>query len=66
MSGSERLTLTVTETAQTLNVSRPTVYRLIERTDFPALRIGKRVLISRAGLREWIAQQAGKEAGDDD
>lgn len=66
MSSSERLTLTVTETAQTLNVSRPTVYRLIERTDFPALRIGRRVLVSRAGLRDWIARQAGKESGADE
>lgn len=61
-----KMTLTIAETAQTLNVSRPTVYRLIERKDFPALRIGKRVLVSRSGLSEWISRQAGKEAGADE
>ena len=66
MTSTERMTLTISETARELNLSRPTVYRLIEREDFPALRVGKRVLVSRSGLRDWIARQAGKEAGADE
>ena len=66
MANEKKLTLTVSEAAQELNVSRPTVYRLIERSDFPSLRIGKRVLISRIGLRDWIARQAGEEAQADE
>ena len=66
MANEKKLTLTVSEAAQELNVSRPTVYRLIERSDFPSLRIGKRVLISRIGLRDWIARQAGEEARTDE
>ena len=66
MTSTERMTLTISETARELNLSRPTVYRLLERKDFPSLRVGKRVLVSRAGLRAWIERQAGKEAGADE
>jgi excisionase family DNA binding protein len=53
----EKLTLTIAETATALGVSRPTVYKLIHRDDFPSFRIGSRVVISRSGLEEWIAAQ---------
>jgi len=57
-----KLTLSISEAAALLGVSRPTVYNLIKRDDFPAFPIGRRVLISRAGLAEWIEAQARKEA----
>lgn len=62
----DRVTLTVTETAAALGVSRPTVYQLIKRADFPVLRIGGRTLIYADGLRAWVATQAGgeKSAGE--
>lgn len=60
----DRVTLTVTETAAALGVSRPTVYQLIKRADFPVLHVGGRTLISSDGLREWVAAQA--ERGDTD
>lgn len=53
----DRLALSVTETATLLGVSRPTVYALMRRADFPAFNVGNRRLISRAGLEEWIAAQ---------
>lgn len=53
-----KLALSVTETAQALGVSRPTVYQLLRRSDFPAFRIGNRWLISRSGLEAWIKTQA--------
>lgn len=40
-----------------LNLSRPTVYKLMRRADFPVLRIGRRTLIHRARLEEWAARQ---------
>lgn len=60
----DRVTLTVTETAAALGVSRPTVYQLIKRADFPVLRVGGRTLISADGLREWVETQASR--GDTD
>ena len=54
-----KLAYSVDETAQVLGVSRCTVYKLIHRADFPALKVGGRQLISREGLAEWVRKQAG-------
>ncbi len=60
----DKVTLSVTETAAALGVSRPTVYTLLHRQDFPAFRVGGRTLVSAEGLREWVAAQAGGEKCD--
>ena len=49
-----KMTLTVDETAEELNVSRPTAYELVRQEGFPAFRIGQRILVSREGLQRWI------------
>ena len=36
----DKLALSVTEAAALLGVSRPTVYTLIHRADFPAFKLG--------------------------
>lgn len=59
-SSKQKLGLTVTETAELLGVSRPTVYELINREDFPSFRIGTRRVISRAGLERWVDAQAAQ------
>lgn len=56
----ERVALTVTEAAAALGVSRPTVYKLLRRADFPGFRVGSRQLVSREGLARWVAEQAGR------
>lgn len=58
----ERLAYSPTEAAQVLGVSRPTVYTLIRRADFPAFKVGNRTLIPVEGLRDWVRDQAEKEA----
>lgn len=62
MSENNKLALSVTEAAVLLGVSRPTVYTLIHRADFPAFKLGSRTLISRAGLAAWIEKQSGGQA----
>ena len=57
----DKLAVGTTEAARLLGISRPTLYRLIGRTDFPSFRVGGRVLISVAGLQDWIDRQAGGE-----
>lgn len=54
----EPLAVSLTEAARLLGVSRPTIYRYIHRTDFPAFRLGRRTLVSVDGLRDWISKQA--------
>lgn len=39
-----------------LGVGRSTVYALLKREDFPASRIGKRIVVSETALREWLAR----------
>lgn len=55
----EPMAVSAAEAAQLLGVSRPTVYQLMGREDFPAFKIGGRTLISVDGLRRWVEQQAG-------
>lgn len=49
-----RLTMSVQEAAEELGVCTKTVYTLIHRADFPTVRIGSRVRVSREGLAEWV------------
>ncbi|MBR2075003.1 MAG: helix-turn-helix domain-containing protein [Fibrobacter sp.] len=56
-----KITYSVTEAAQVLGLSRPTVYRLIDRPDFPSVRVGSRVLIPCGLLQEWLEEQATRK-----
>lgn len=62
----EKLAMSVSETAAALGVSRPTVYTLLHKRDFPSFRVGGRTLVSVDGLRAWVAAQAaaGGEQSD--
>lgn len=53
----ERLALSPQEAAELLGISRPTVYELMNRADFPSFPVGSRRLISTKGLREWVDKQ---------
>ena len=52
-----KIAISVTEAAELLGLSRPTVYKLMRRNDFPVLRIGTRTLIHRAKLEELAAKE---------
>lgn len=52
-----RMTMTVEEMGVELGISRTTAYHLAQQPDFPSFMIGKRILISREGLRKWIEKQ---------
>jgi len=60
----DKLVYNVSEVAQVLNVSRPTVYELLHRADFPAFRIGNRWLTSKAGLAKWVEDQSSLVQSD--
>lgn len=59
----DKLAVGTVEAAKLLSISRPTLYQLMVREDFPSFRIGGRVLISVAGLQAWIDQQAAAKEG---
>ena len=52
------LLLNVKQLADLLGVSDSSVYELIQEDDFPSLRIGKRIVIPKEELREWITARA--------
>lgn len=56
----EPLAVSAGEAAKLLNISRPTLYTLLNREDFPSFRVGNRVLVSVSGLKLWIDKQANK------
>ena len=56
----ERLTMSVAEAAAELGICSKRCYVLAHATGFPAIRIGKRVRVSREGLREWVKSNEGK------
>lgn len=53
-----KMTLTVKELAEELNISRNTAYQLADQKDFLSFRIGRRLLINRAMLQEWLNQNS--------
>lgn len=54
----EPLAVGTTEAARLLGVSRPTLTKLLNQKGFPCFHVGSRVLVSVAGLQEWINKQA--------
>ena len=55
------LMLSVPEMATALGISRAGAYELARSEDFPALRIGTRIVIPKDELREWIKRDMGKQ-----
>ena len=53
------LTLKAEEATKVLRISKSKVYELAQSESFPAIRIGKRVVIPRDKLIEWLNNQAG-------
>lgn len=49
-----KMTLTVKEMAEMLNVSLPTAYELVHRDGFPTIRMGRKILINSEMLQRWL------------
>ncbi len=56
-----KLVMSVKELQEALCVSRRFAYELTKQEGFPAFKIGKRVLIDRAGLERWMKEQQEKK-----
>lgn len=57
----ERLTMSVSEAAAELGISTKTAYDLTHLDGFPVIRIGRRTLVSRDGLRRWVESNEGNK-----
>lgn len=61
----ERLTLTIAETAKLLGVSLPTAYLLAKRGEIPVLKLGKRLVVPRRALDDFLASAKARNAQND-
>lgn len=57
-------TLTVEEAAKFIGVSKPKMYELTKNPHFPTIHIGRRILINRQSLLQWMEGEVyhGKKA----
>ena len=53
----DKISVSVEEAAKLLGVSRPTIYKLIHRGDFPFFKIEGRTMIHKAKLEQWADAQ---------
>ena len=58
----EKLVYSVPQAAKVLDLSTKTVYQMTHMEGFPAIRLGRRTIIPRAALEEWLSQQVRKGA----
>ena len=54
------LFLNASMVANLLGVSQSTAYELMHEKDFPALRIGNRLVVPKDHFREWVDRKIGK------
>lgn len=59
----EKITLSVKEAADVLDVSLPSMYKIVRREDFPRVAAGRKILIPKTLLERWLEARA--EEGDD-
>ncbi len=50
----ERLTMTVSEAAEVLGISRALAYELVGRGEIPVVRFGRRVVVPRKALETLL------------
>ena len=51
------MAMSVEAMADELAIGRNVAYQLVQEPDFPSFMIGRRVLVNRKGLQEWIDSQ---------
>ena len=49
-----KVTLTVPEAAQLIGISNPKMYELVRAGKVRSVRVGKKILISRKSLMDWL------------
>lgn len=60
---SERLALTVSETAAMLGISRSKAYELVGTGELPSVRLGDRLIVPRRQLEERLEQLLAQHRG---
>ena len=60
----ERVVLTVAEVGLLLGISRTLAYEAVRRGELPSIRVGRRILVPQARLKDWLnSLEAASEKG---
>ncbi len=59
MAQKNEMAMTVKEVADSLGICIPSAYGLVNRPDFPKIRVGRRILIPREAFARWLNDTAG-------
>lgn len=60
----KKLCISVPEMAKQMGISRPKAYELANSKGFPAIRIGKRIVIPCAAFADWLQKAADSDFQD--
>lgn len=52
------ITLTPDDVTEILHLGKNNAYLLFHRNDFPSVRIGRKLLVSRDALKQWLEKNA--------
>lgn len=53
----EPLTYTVSQAAELLGISPWTYYEAVKRGELPARKVGRRIVVPRIQLEQWLAKE---------
>ena len=51
-----KVTLTVSEAAELIGISKPKMYELIHSNEIPSIHVGKKIVIARQALMGWLSE----------
>ncbi len=57
---------TLSELASVIGISKATAYRMADQGRIPCIRLGKRIILSKSHLRQWIDEEVGFKIDSED
>ena len=57
----KKTAMSVEEMRRELSLGKNLAYELVRTPGFPSIKIGKKIIVPRAGLERWLEQNEGKE-----
>ena len=57
----QQFAISVREMASRLGISLPTAYNLVNRTGFPKINLGKKIIIPIQSFQAWLEKEAHHE-----
>lgn len=51
-----KMTLSVREAAELIGISKPKMYELIHSNEIPSIHVGKKIVIARQALMDWLSE----------